>query len=239
MTNATLQEQVIATARNDIKVGRKAALRGVIGLAYAFHLTKVQSDNDKAEMDNAATLIRKMLMADGETKGGASTKTKKARQVGENFRSIFGDIVAKAYNSEAERVQACYLAAEKAGAKSVDRLVDWAVKGDPNASDKKAADAAAEKAAKDAEKQDALDQKVQNLNATDPMLSFDFIPEAMEITAKVNADLPAEVNVAAQLQTLLNGVNDLGMIEQIAEMVLARRAEIAAKVEQEARAHAA
>lgn len=169
-------ETILAAGRADYLLGRKAALRSLIWFGFGAHevLQNGTSKEQTAYFDDLGAILRES----GAVKSEVSTKRKQAKQIGKEFAALFGKELATDYASPAHFVQACFVAAQAAGATSVNRLVDWAVNGDPNATDK----AKEAKAAKEAEA--AAEKKAESLAAIDAapvdQLGFDEVPEQVQ-----------------------------------------------------------
>ncbi|WP_333827548.1 hypothetical protein [Pararhodobacter sp.] len=222
-------ETILAAGRADYLLGRKAALRSIIWFGFGAHevLSNGTTKEQTAYFDDLGAILRES----GAVKSEVSTKRKQAKQIGEKFATLFGKELATSYRTEADFVQACFVAAQAAGASSVNRLVDWAVNGDPDATDKaKAAKEAERMAEKDAARAESL---AAINNAPVVQMGFDEVPEPVQnLNPVMDQDQePRAIDFVAIAQSL----ND----EQLAEMAQAIAAEMAARKAAQAEVKAA
>lgn len=165
------RNDILANGIADYNQGRKAALRSLIWFGFGYH--KAMHEGDKEARDYIAD-TRALLKDNGAVKSEQSTKASITKRVGEKFAALFGPELASDYADDADRVQACYLAAMASGATTVKRLDDWATHGNPSHTDDEKARLAAEKKA---EKEAAIEQRRKEAEkvTADPM-GLDVVP---------------------------------------------------------------
>ena len=210
-------ESILAAGRADYILGRKAALRSLIWFGFGAHevLQNGTPKEQTAYFEDLAAILRDS----GAVRSEMFAKKKQAKQIGERFFALFGKELATSYRTEADFVQACFVAAQAAGATSVARLVDWATKGNPNATDEakeaKEAEKAAEKEAARAESMAAI------AAAPVAQMGFDAEPALAPVQNLDRAQEAPAIDYAA----IAAGMSD----EQLAGMAQAIAAEIAAR----------
>ncbi|MCC5972013.1 MAG: hypothetical protein JJU15_18910 [Pararhodobacter sp.] len=210
-------ETILAAGRADYLMGRKAALRSMIWFGFGAH--EVLQNGSTKEQTNYFDDLGAILREAGAVKSEVSTKRKQAKQIGAEFAAIFGKELATDYASDAHMVQACFVAAQASGATSISRLIDWAVNGDPDATDKaKDAKEAERMAAKDAARAESL---AAINEAPVDQLGFDHIPEL----APVQNLNPATDGPAIDCAAIAHALTD----DQLAVMARAVAAEMASR----------
>ena len=160
-----------------------------------------------------------ILRESGAVKSEVSTKRKQAKQIGAKFAALFGAELQTDYVSEADFVQACFVAAQASGATSMPRLVDWAVNGDPDATDKAKDKAAQEKA------ETAAAARAESIAAIDaaPVAQMGFDDEPAIVPAPVqelNQQGETGSNSLDQVCAAMRRLND-AQLDELARTVIA------------------
>lgn len=211
---ATETTTLLATGAGETATGSRLAMRGMIWFAFTHHRDAVAGDVKPADMK---AQIREALKAVGRGKGECSTKATQAGVIGEKFAGLFAKELASDYEGPAQFIQACFNAAEAAGAGSVLRLVDWAKHGNPNHADDAKAAKKAEAEAKKAEAEDAARAMAE---AATPLASMDL--DAVAKPIEVQNLNPDTVDAETKAATVA------GMVEDLSDTDLAALAEVVA-----------
>lgn len=208
---------LFATGAGETATGSRLAMRGMIWLAFGYHNAAVAGDAKPADVKGQ---IREALKAVGRVKGECSTKATQAGVIGEKFAALFGKELASDWEGPAEFVQACFQAAEAAGAGSVLRLVDWAKHGDADFAEKKAEGKKAEAEAKKAEAADLAEAMAK---AATPLASLGL--DAVVVPVEVqNLNLEPEVIENTMVKALGSLTDaDLASLAEAVAAEMARR----------------
>jgi len=174
-----MANEMIVYGLSDMIQGTKLALRSALFFGYGHYMANMAGNAKVFEAE-----MRTAILGAGKVKSEASARVSQAKKMSAVFGERFGKELATAYESDAHRVQACYLVMTAAGVTSIKKMLDWLEHGDANHSAKVEAEKAA---AKEKAAAEAAATIVQQAVSVAP-LDLDAVPEVSETKPEAVSD---------------------------------------------------